>query len=248
MSLIDRLLHHAVVVVTAGESFRMREARTRGGCRSSRTEQPRAADFQLAKTADFEMAIDRRRRSRRMGDGYYPVVTTDNRHGEELIMGQPVVHFEIIGNDPEKLRGYYGAPFGSSTCPRRWHKRYRNRRGTGSWTSSPRRMGLASAVVSAADRVTRATLSSTLGPECRGCVAASRKPRGHTGNRSGHFTEWPCCRSLHGPRRHPDRHRRRRMRAAPGSRISGLKTNAIVVDPACAPADYPSCAARPPDQ
>jgi DNA replication protein DnaC len=31
VSLIDRLLHHAVVVVTAGESFRMREARTRRG-------------------------------------------------------------------------------------------------------------------------------------------------------------------------------------------------------------------------
>ena len=27
-------------------------------------------------------------------------------------MGQPVVHFEIIGNDPEKLRGYYGDLFG----------------------------------------------------------------------------------------------------------------------------------------
>jgi len=30
-ALLDRLLHHAVVVVTAGESYRMREARTRGG-------------------------------------------------------------------------------------------------------------------------------------------------------------------------------------------------------------------------
>jgi DNA replication protein DnaC len=30
-SLLDRLLHHATIVVTAGESFRMREARTRGG-------------------------------------------------------------------------------------------------------------------------------------------------------------------------------------------------------------------------
>jgi uncharacterized protein len=47
-----------------------------------------------------------------MGDSYYPVVTTDNRHGEEQIMGQPVVHFEIIGKDPEKLRGYYGDLFG----------------------------------------------------------------------------------------------------------------------------------------
>lgn len=30
-SLLDRLLHHAVVVVTEGESFRMKEARTKGG-------------------------------------------------------------------------------------------------------------------------------------------------------------------------------------------------------------------------
>lgn len=27
-------------------------------------------------------------------------------------MGQPVVHFEIIGEDPEKLRSYYGGLFG----------------------------------------------------------------------------------------------------------------------------------------
>jgi uncharacterized protein len=27
-------------------------------------------------------------------------------------MGQPVVHFEIIGTNPEGLRGYYGALFG----------------------------------------------------------------------------------------------------------------------------------------
>ncbi len=30
----------------------------------------------------------------------------------KLIMGQPVVHFEIIGTDPEKLRRYYGELFG----------------------------------------------------------------------------------------------------------------------------------------
>lgn len=27
-------------------------------------------------------------------------------------MGQPVVHFEVIGKDGDKLRGYYGALFG----------------------------------------------------------------------------------------------------------------------------------------
>ena len=32
VSLLDRLLHHAVVVVTSGDSWRMKEARTRG-CR-----------------------------------------------------------------------------------------------------------------------------------------------------------------------------------------------------------------------
>jgi len=31
VSLLDRLLHHANVVVTDGESFRMRQARARGG-------------------------------------------------------------------------------------------------------------------------------------------------------------------------------------------------------------------------
>ncbi len=33
VSLLDRLLHHACVIVTEGESFRMKEARTRGGGR-----------------------------------------------------------------------------------------------------------------------------------------------------------------------------------------------------------------------
>jgi len=31
VSLLDRLIHHSIVVVTDGESFRMREARQRGG-------------------------------------------------------------------------------------------------------------------------------------------------------------------------------------------------------------------------
>ena len=34
-SMLDRLLHHAVVVVTEGESYRMREAKTTGGRRST---------------------------------------------------------------------------------------------------------------------------------------------------------------------------------------------------------------------
>lgn len=34
-SMLDRLLHHAVVVVTEGESYRMREAKTKGGRRKT---------------------------------------------------------------------------------------------------------------------------------------------------------------------------------------------------------------------
>jgi DNA replication protein DnaC len=36
VSLLDRLLHHASVVITDGESFRMRQARARGGTRTTR--------------------------------------------------------------------------------------------------------------------------------------------------------------------------------------------------------------------
>ena len=36
-SLLDRLLHHAVIVVTAGESFRMKEARSRAGGHTTHT-------------------------------------------------------------------------------------------------------------------------------------------------------------------------------------------------------------------
>ncbi|MFC4057038.1 ATP-binding protein [Planomonospora corallina] len=36
VSLLDRLLHHSIVVVAEGESFRMRQARTRGSGRSTK--------------------------------------------------------------------------------------------------------------------------------------------------------------------------------------------------------------------
>ena len=34
--MIDRLLHHSVVVVTEGESYRLRKARSRGGERQKK--------------------------------------------------------------------------------------------------------------------------------------------------------------------------------------------------------------------
>ena len=37
VSLLDQLLHHSIVVVTEGESFRMREARSQGGTRMNKT-------------------------------------------------------------------------------------------------------------------------------------------------------------------------------------------------------------------
>ena len=60
VSLLDRLLHHANVVVTDGESYRMREARTRqpGGA-TQQLINPRGGDFHLATSGDRNLAVDR---------------------------------------------------------------------------------------------------------------------------------------------------------------------------------------------
>jgi predicted enzyme related to lactoylglutathione lyase len=36
----------------------------------------------------------------------------NDRFTKDTTMGQPIVHFEIIGGEPEKLRRYYGELFG----------------------------------------------------------------------------------------------------------------------------------------
>jgi hypothetical protein len=131
-------------------------------------------------------------------------------------MGQPVVHFEIIGNDPEKLRVYYGDLFG-------WGVRLAlagGARGVGTGQLrilGPRHLRGWDRHPGWCRRRTRLQEPRCLlrwRPECRGCAAASRESRRHTGDGSSHITEWSCRRSLQGPRRHPDRRRRRRMRAA----------------------------------
>jgi DNA replication protein DnaC len=40
LALLDRLLHHAVMVVTSGDSFRMGEVRMRGGAHHQRPKRP----------------------------------------------------------------------------------------------------------------------------------------------------------------------------------------------------------------
>jgi hypothetical protein len=84
-----------------------------------------------------------------------------NRGG--LLMGQPVVHFEIIGNDPQNLRDYYAGLFGwEFDTPSPVAQEVSEPESCGFWTSSPRKMGQVSGVVSGAARATRATPSSTL--------------------------------------------------------------------------------------
>jgi hypothetical protein len=119
-------------------------------------------------------------------------------------MGQPAVHFESIGNDPEELRGYYRDLFGwefdtpLTGCGR----------GIGSaeiWVPQPR--------------------------HSRGRDAHPRwyrrwtglEARWHTGHGSSHVTERACCRSLHGPGRHSDRRCRRLLRADRGRSRSSPK-------------------------
>ena len=61
--MLDRLLHHATTVVTDGDSYRMKQARTRTGGRHQNAEQPaRSGDFYLATSGDLNLAIDRWRR------------------------------------------------------------------------------------------------------------------------------------------------------------------------------------------
>jgi uncharacterized protein len=43
--------------------------------------------------------------------GYVLAISAESRRGEENAMGQPVVHFEVIGNDGEKLQSFYSEMF-----------------------------------------------------------------------------------------------------------------------------------------
>ncbi len=59
VSILDRLLHHAAVVATEGESHRMRQARSAGGTHPQHPEKPRGTgDFHLATSGDHELAVD----------------------------------------------------------------------------------------------------------------------------------------------------------------------------------------------
>jgi DNA replication protein DnaC len=54
VSLLDRLLHHANVVVTDGESYRMRDARAKGSTIQKRCPTRGGADFQLATSGNHK--------------------------------------------------------------------------------------------------------------------------------------------------------------------------------------------------
>jgi predicted enzyme related to lactoylglutathione lyase len=62
-------------------------------------------------------------------------------------MGQPVVHFEVIGENPQKLRDYYTGLFGwEFQTPSPVAQEVSEQGATDLWTSSRRRMGQASGV------------------------------------------------------------------------------------------------------
>ncbi len=60
VSMLDRLLHHCHTVVTDGDSYRMRQARAKGGTRLKTPAEPQrgGGDFQLATSGDHELAVD----------------------------------------------------------------------------------------------------------------------------------------------------------------------------------------------
>lgn len=134
-------------------------------------------------------------------------------------MSQPVVHFEVIGKDPARLRKYFGELFGwefdvPSPVARE--------------VSEPDRYGFLDLVTSEDGTGIRGGVGGGPGyrprcllrrrPGCRGCLAARRRARGYTCHGSGHITDRPCRRSFHRPRRDSDWRRRGRMTAAPAVR------------------------------
>ena len=58
-SMLDRLLHHAHVVVTQGDSYRMREARSKGGTHRRNLINPKDGGLSLATSEDQNLAVDR---------------------------------------------------------------------------------------------------------------------------------------------------------------------------------------------
>jgi DNA replication protein DnaC len=59
ISLLDRLLHHAIVVVTEGESVRTREARSKGPPRTKKgLITSEGWGLLLATSGDYDLAID----------------------------------------------------------------------------------------------------------------------------------------------------------------------------------------------
>ena len=104
-------------------------------------------------------------------------------------MAQPVVHFEIIGNDPQKLRDYYAGLFG-------WE--FQTPSPVAHKVSEPGSYGFLDLVTSEDGTGIRGGVGggpsyrshavSTWSPERRGCAAARREPRRHTGHGSSHIT------------------------------------------------------------
>jgi hypothetical protein len=126
----------------------------------------------------------------------------------------PVVHFEIIGNDPQNLRDYYTSLFGwkfdtpspVAEAVRTWELRFldlvtaADGRGIPRWCRGRPRATTAMPSSTSASRMSR--------PHC-----SKRKARRHSGHGSRDLTERALCRSLQGPGGHPDRCRWLRMSA-----------------------------------
>jgi predicted enzyme related to lactoylglutathione lyase len=129
---------------------------------------------------------------------------------------QPVVHFEVIGKDPERLRQCFGELFGwafDTPSP------------VAQEIAEPESYGFLDLVTAEDGTGIRGGIGG--GPSYDShavfyvgvpkveAATASRTTRRHTRHGSGDVTEWPRRRAFHGPRGQPDRCRRRRMRAAP---------------------------------
>ena len=107
VSLLDRLLHHSVVVATSGESFRLKEARQKGGDTQAHLElkiTARGADFWWPKVGtenrprtEKDLARSEFESARRIGirRRVSPIENSEHRGCSYLLQVRPTICYEL---------------------------------------------------------------------------------------------------------------------------------------------------------
>ena len=130
-------------------------------------------------------------------------------------MSQPVVHFEVVGKDPTRLRKYFSELFGwEFDVPSPVAREVSEPESYGflNLVNSEGGTGIPGGVGGGPGYESLAVFYVGV-PDVEAALLTRRRARRYTGHGSGDITEWPRRRSFHRPRRH-------RLWVLPGSHDS----------------------------